>query len=406
MTIEIRTLEFERRNELRLGTAYAFGWDEAQIEGDPDPDFDALHEVDRARAALDGNQVVGTLTVYSLEMTVPGGTLPTAGTTGVTVHPTHRRRGILRQLMAAHFEDVLDRREPLAALWASESVIYPRFGYGVGAEISSESIDRTHTAFREPVSSARACRMVSADEARALLPGVYDEVRRERPGMMARNEDWWRHRTLLDAPYDREGASPYRRVVYEQDGRARGYLLYRMRGTDKGHHVVVRELMATDPDAAAALYSVACSVDLVEKVWLPTQPVESPLSLLLADPRRLRRQVRDALWVRIMDTPSALAARAYSTEGTLTLSVRDDFRPDNQGTVVLEASGGRAKCQRVSATDADVELDISDLGSVYTGAFRFRNLARAGRARGTNEALARADALFAWDPPPFNGELF
>ena len=49
---------------------------------------------------------------------------------------------------------------------------------------------------------------------------------------------------------------------------------------------------------------------------------------------------------------------------------------------------------------------LTDLGSVYTGAFRFRNLARAGRARGTNEALARADALFAWDPPPFNGELF
>ncbi len=65
--------------------------------------------------------MVSTSGAYSLEMTVPGGKVACGGTTAVVVAPTHRRQGVLRQMMRAHLDDVKEHGEPIAALWASDS---------------------------------------------------------------------------------------------------------------------------------------------------------------------------------------------------------------------------------------------------------------------------------------------
>src|SRR2546423_12328424 len=78
-------------------------------------------ELERMHAAFDGDRIVGGAGAFALRMTVPGGAaLPTAGVSGVGVLPTHRRRGIPRSMMRGHLDDIHDRGEPLAALWASE----------------------------------------------------------------------------------------------------------------------------------------------------------------------------------------------------------------------------------------------------------------------------------------------
>ena len=85
----------------------------------------------RFDAALPDGGAVGTTGVYSLRMAVPGAVLPVAGVTAVSVLPTHRRRGVLRSLMRRQLADIAARgEEPIAALWASETPIYGRYGYG------------------------------------------------------------------------------------------------------------------------------------------------------------------------------------------------------------------------------------------------------------------------------------
>lgn len=276
--IEIRGLPHSRRNELRLGLAFAFSWDEAHLEQGPDLDFDALYEAERSRCAFEDDVVVGTLAVFSMQMTVPGAILATAGTTGISVRPTHRRRGLLRRLMAAHFEEIRDRGEPLAALWASESSIYRRFGYGEAAKMCVQRIDRAHTALLpEARPEAGACRMVTQAEALELAPPVYDRARRERPGMMERSALWWKHAVLRDAVYDRRGGTPLRRVVYERDGRPEGYMLYRTRSKGETSQLLVLELIGATPEAERELYAVACGVDLVADIVFWNMPVDGPL---------------------------------------------------------------------------------------------------------------------------------
>ena len=81
--------------------------------------------------ALDGDVPVATAGTYDHRIRIPGGDIPIAGVTLVGVHPSHRRRGILRELMRRQLDDAHERGEAVAVLWASEAAIYGRFGYGM-----------------------------------------------------------------------------------------------------------------------------------------------------------------------------------------------------------------------------------------------------------------------------------
>src|SRR5262245_61193592 len=80
----------------------------------------------RVRRLPDG----GDRRSVQFQFSVPGAVVPVAGVTLVSVLPTHRRRGILRSMMRRQLSDIAERGESLAALWASESMLYGRYGYG------------------------------------------------------------------------------------------------------------------------------------------------------------------------------------------------------------------------------------------------------------------------------------
>src|SRR3954453_4994651 len=107
---------------------------------DPRPDAEEVEtdkkviEVDRTFAAFDGDRIVGCPGVYSQRMVVAGGArVPTAGVTMVGVLPTHRRRGILRELMGMMLDQAAERGEPMASLFASQGARSGRFGFGPAA---------------------------------------------------------------------------------------------------------------------------------------------------------------------------------------------------------------------------------------------------------------------------------
>ena len=131
---------------------------------------------ERMHAAWEDGCAVAAAGAFPFELTVPGGRVPAAGITLVGVLPTHRRRGLLTQLMRAQLDDVHARREPIAYLWASEGAIYPRFGYGIASLGGEIAIPRNRTSFAVPVEPLGPPRLVGHEEALELLPRVYDAV--------------------------------------------------------------------------------------------------------------------------------------------------------------------------------------------------------------------------------------
>ena len=358
----------------------------------------------RMHAAFEDDQIVGGAGVYPFELSVPGGSLPCAGVTAVGVHPTHRRRGVLRSMMDTQLRDVHERGEPIAALWASEETIYGRFGYGIASWAGELKVPHEWDAFAEPLDLPGKTRFVTPDEARALFPPIYEAMRRERPGMTSRSEAWWDDRHLR-LPED-EAAAPKRFVVLELEGEPQGYAIYRthfaFEGGLPGSRLVVREALGTTPQATAGIWRFLLDVDWMSVAEVPLAPPDHPLFLLLGLPRRAQYRMGDGLWVRIVDLPAALSGRAYSEGGPLVLEVRDAICDWNDGRWRLD--GGT--CERAEA-EPDLALDVAVLGSAYLGAVSFTQLRDAGRVQELHDgAIRQADGLFAWQPLPWCLEIF
>jgi predicted acetyltransferase len=359
---------------------------------------------ERMHAGFEDGQIVGGAGAFPFELSVPGGSLPCAGVTAVGTQPTHRRRGVLRAMMDAQLRDVHERGEPIAALWASEETIYGRFGYGLASWAGELKVPHEWDAFAEPLELGGKTRFVTPEEARELFPPIYDAVRRERPGMMSRSEEWWGDRHLR-LPED-EAAAPKRFVVLELDGETLAYAIYRTHFNFEGglpaSRLVVREALGATPQATAAIWRYLLDVDWMSVVEVPYAPPDHPLFLLLALPRRARYRMHDSLWVRLVDVGAALAGRAYGEGGPLVLEVRDAVCEWNDGRWRLEG----ATCSRTDE-EPDLALDVSALGSAFLGAVPFEQLRAAMRVEELREgAVMRADALFGWRPLPWCVEIF
>jgi predicted acetyltransferase len=375
-------------------------------------------ELDRTIAAFDGSQMVGSGSIYSFNLAVPGDSVPAAGITTIAVLPSYRRRGILTGLMNHLISDAASRSEPVAILFATESSIYTRFGFGLASMIQGFTLRRGEG--RLALGSAASgpgtprLRAIEPTQAQAQLARVFDAVFAHQPGMLARDDRWWRY-LLTDVEALRGGMSPLYCLLAEDDAGPRGYVLYRTKaGWDSDHLVagqlVIRELYATDPAATAALWTDVLSRDLVGEVSAPTRPADDPLLALLADPRRARGSLRDALWLRLVDVPAALTRRSYSAAADVVLEVIDPFVSANQGRWRLvtagQEKGGPAACEPTQR-DADVRLTVQALGAAYLGGASFGQLAGAGHvAELTPGALPILAAAMSWDRAPYSGMVF
>ena len=359
----------------------------------------------RMHAAFVGDAVVGGAGAFAFELTVPGARVPTAGATVVGVLPTHRRRGILRELMRAQLDDVHARGEPLAALWASEGGIYGRFGYGLASLCGDLEIRRVHAAFARPVSWDGEARLVPLDEALDPLSEVYERVAAATPGMFTRSEEWWRSRVLADPEWRRFGGGEKACAVLEGGDGPEAYALYRVNysfqdGISTGVTLVL-EAMGVSPAATAAVWRYLLDIDWMERVQASLLPIDHPVRLLLADPGGIRFRIGDALWLRLVDLEAALSARAYAGDDAVVVEVSDDFCPWNRGRYRLGPGAGRTEAA------ADLRLDVAALGSVYLGGFTFADLLRAGLVEEVvGGAVARGDALVRADRAPWCPENF
>jgi predicted acetyltransferase len=372
-------------------------------------------EFDRSLAAFDDTTPIGTAVAFTFLLSVPGGEmLPAAGVSWVSVMPTYRRRGVLSSLMRRQLADVRDRREPLAVLWASESVIYSRYGYGRASWYFDLSLKRGEGALAKTAPSDPSLRLRITDPVSALgaLAKVYDDVLQRRPGLFARNEAWWQA-AIYDQTDRRDGASPLRCLLAEDDSGPRGYALYS--GVNHWEQFIpsnvltVRELMTADPAASAVLWADLLSRDLTSEFRLQGRPVDDPLLYQLADPRRARAQLSDALWVRIVDVPGALTGRRYSGPADVVIEVRDDILPSNAGRWRLVTGGdGVATCVRAQEGSAvDVALDVTQLGSAYLGGTRLAALAEAGLVTELRPgAVRQLSTAMSWDPAPWCPTVF
>jgi predicted acetyltransferase len=371
--LSIRTIDAAELPAFKSVFAWGF-LDDPALEEDK---WDRLLEPARSHAVFDGDEMIGTAGILTRELTLPGEVLAPVGAVSVVgVKPGHRRRGVASMLMRAQLHGMHESGEAIAILWASEGAIYRRFGYGEHASSLAMMTMPTRMPFHPgvPLSGARI-RQVSRDEAMPFMREMHDRVRRTKVGWINRVEATWDH-TLADQPGDRDGLSSYRYCLHPQ-----GYVVFRVKhewnpsGPDNVLHV--RELVCETEQAYVDLYRFLLDLDLATRISFYTS-TDDPILHMVDNPRKVRRDFSDALWLRIVDIDRALPLRHYSSDVDSVLEVEDSFCPWNSGRWRLTVKGGEATVTRTE-DPADVSLDIAALGSAFLGGVRLSVLRRAHR---------------------------
>lgn len=350
---------------------------------------------------------------YALRLPVPGGAhVPTSGLSMVVVHPGHRRRGIARAMLSAHMARSLERGETISALYAAESGIYGRYGYG--AAIRETSLRLGRGAQLHPVADSEdlVCELDTLD-AEGHGP-VIEQVHRavSRPGWITRDSAAIRARHLLDKPSERRDHERLRvLIVRDQTGKPRAYALFRRQrkssetGSPQGV-VKIREAVALDAAAARALWGTLTDLDLMGSVETGHLAMDDPLVHLLGDLRPTEQKTSDGLWLRLLDVPAALAARAYAGPADVVLELRDPLVPANDGRWHLRTAedgtpGALPGSAEATEEEAHVVLGVAELAEIYLGGTSLAALAAAGRVAVRDAGRLHAAATaFSWPVAP------
>lgn len=352
-----------------------------------------LMPADGVVIACDGDDVVGMAYYLDLQLTVPGGAvLPMAGVSWVCVAPTHRRRGVLREMFGELHRRMALSDYPIAGLEASEGGIYSRFGYGQASVVESLSVDRRGADFLDEVPDPGGVRIVTPVEHRDRIEEVYERWRLRTPGGLFTPPQMW-DEVFVDREESRRGGGPLMALLH-----ADGFAMYRIHGDSERKTVAIIKLAAVTVDAYVALWRTLIGMDLMDTVTVEAPPREL-LPYLLTDARRVRLTDReDGLWLRMLDVPAVLEARTYAADLSLVLDVSDGSLGGG-GRFALDIRDGRARCEPTDA-EPDVWSTLSVLGSLYLGEHRASAFAASNRLRCNDSAVTAAlDAAFATDVP-------
>lgn len=361
--------------------------------------------------AYDDGRLSGVAGAHRLTLSVPGGQLPCAVLDFVSVAPTHRRRGVLASMMDELWRRCAAEGRPVSCLWASESGIYGRFGFGAATESYRIEIDSSRPLALRVTPDIRPLRLIDPADAPAVLAPRYDATLPRRAGRFTRDAAWWRDHVLdLDGARggdDRDGFGAVRVVVLGHSGEVpAGYAVYRTRGggEDRPGAVLVEELEADTAPAAAALWSYLASIDLTSTVRIRARPADDPLLHLVADRDQVRVTGQEpSLWIRLVDVRAALTARSWAAPVDLVLELCDTALPVNAGRFRLTA--GPAGATWLPTGDApDLSMDVRELASCYLGGTPLRRFVHAGLVtEHTPGAVRRLDAALETEWLPFTG---
>jgi predicted acetyltransferase len=348
-----------------------------------------------------GGIPVATYASYDKTLNTGRGLQPVRMVSDVTVSPTHRRRGLLRAMITEDLNDAAERGIPLAVLTASEGTIYGRFGFGPAVFQHAVKVDTgSRFALREPADDG-SVELMEPAEAWPAVAEVFSAFHARTRGSVERPRFY---QTFLTAEFDYE-SGPDRKlwtaVHLDAEGTPDGYVAYRPGSREDGHRAIkVTDLVALTPAAYLRLWRFLADLDLSDSVEWDRAPVDDPISWALADPWLVRvTRLTEALWVRLLDVPTALAARPWGRDGEVVVEVADPLG-HAAGRFRVVSRDGAAEVQATGA-DADVRLDADTLGALYLGGVRAETLRRAGRLAGTEDGLHTWAEMVDAGPPPY-----
>jgi predicted acetyltransferase len=288
-------------------------------------------------------------------------------------------------MLRHHLEQVREETGThVSALHASEPAIYGRYGYGL-ASLELEVTLGRGTALTSPhLEDAAAA--VSTQMARISDTDVHKRLRECHLGAAPLGSvvghPGYYARISHELPEELRGREPWRVLFARRDGMDVGFAAFRRtskweRARPSGEIQVWA--VVGDPAAQLALLRRLVDFDLIGTVKVGTVGVDDPLLSWAGGPRATSDVATyDSLWVRLVDLPEALQARAWSAQCDVVVEVADASAPWNEGSWRIRSDAAGQATVEKSTAEADLALRVAALGGAYLGGGNLVALHRAG----------------------------
>ncbi|MDE0451583.1 MAG: GNAT family N-acetyltransferase [Gammaproteobacteria bacterium] len=398
MDIQFRPATAEEMGQFGMLAGYVYGG--AYGDG-PDNLVASATRPEWTLCAFDGSRLVSSFSTVPFTMRANGVALPIGGISAVGTLPEYRRQGLVRRIMTRAFADMRDGGRPVAALWASQAAIYQRYGFAMASALRSYAVDTVDIDFHDGDDGSRRVERLDVASGYELIKDVYVHFVADRMGYLHRAQPLWLH----NAFEEREADGPVHIALSHGASGPDGYAVYTLREGRRDHptrtqEIGVRDLAWLSPDAYRSLWMYFKRHDLVGRVRWNSAPSDDPAIEYFLEPRLLEARDNEGFWLRLVDVAAALAGRGWTTDGEISITVREDsLAPWNTGSYRLTVSGGTADVAPCP-TGTDIEISVKALASLYTGRRSARELSAWGLLNGNANAVQRADNLFATQHAP------
>ena len=355
--------------------------------------------------AFHNGKLVATSAGLPFRMKFDGNTIRVDGVTSVGTDPGYRRRGLVRKLITSRLHEAHDKEIAASILWASLGAIYQRFGYGLATTAHRYTFDPRQAGFQFDEKLEGQCVRMEKDEAMPILLELHEKYISDKNLHLHRMPAYWQHIYF--------GKKSKHHVVLHRDrqGDPDGYCTYKLtedRGKIPGldQTIDVREMVYMNRMAYRAMWEYIRTHDLVRevKMWAPP---DDPLLMMLLEPRSLRPQWNDGIWLRVVDVAQLAKSRTYARTGVISFEITDDREcPWNIGKYQIDFDGTNLEVSTIQR-NVDFQIGINGLATLLCGHSPLSMIANGGRARVFNSAkLSEIDHFFTTRHKPYCPDNF
>jgi predicted acetyltransferase len=302
------------------------------------------------------------------------------------------------------FQQMRERGQSIAILWASMGAIYQRFGYGSASPTIGYSYDPRFAQFAFGPEPEGSIELMSTEDAYPTLKQLYIQYATPRNLHIHRSGTLWQVGTLRPSKKDQ----PVYAAIYRNGaGEARGHIVYETKegafnrpGPDQV--MTVKDYVYLDVDAFKGLWEFIRRHDLVGQVDIRGAfGRDDPAPDLLLEPRILQRRESDGIWMRVVEVEKAIPQRPYGGRGALVFAIEGDKMCEwNEGAWEMETDGTTTEIRR-STKVPSLRMPINSLATLMAGHRSATHLARINLIGvGDERALPVADELFHSVYPP------
>ena len=286
MTIELRPATPGEMSQIGELGGYEYG---GAFGDGPDSMVAQATRPEWTLCAFDGDRLAASYATIPFTMRANGTAMSLGGVSAVGTHPEYRRQGLVRRITTQAFEDMRERGQSIAALWASQAAIYQRYGYSIASILRTYKVDTADIAFFDGDQGAGNVERLDAASGLDPAKRIYQEFVAHRLGYLHRSKALWENNALEERGDD---GPVHVAISRGATGRPDGYVVYTLRAGRVGHaardqEIAVRDLAWLSLDAYRSLWSWLGRHDLAGRVVWSTAPRDDPAPELFVEPRML-----------------------------------------------------------------------------------------------------------------------